>query len=296
MSRGSQRHGCAVTIEERRGDRARAAARSGHQGVCAEVARIPTPMPMRCCGAAPLIVALDQVQDPAEPRCDLPQRGVRGRRGRGPARAPRSRGDASGLQGIGRRRRAPAGRAGAQPRRLPRRRPNRAGLWCYGADARRRGRATTRSTTRGGVVLVLGSEGRGLRPRVAGGCDALSRSRCAAGSSRSVSARRPRCCCTPQRGGTLLTAAVRACRRLTAVAALTACQCSRRSKDQLELEVGRGSEYADGAALRSKKLNRCGARGGDAPRAIPTIPADDGRREGMPRGPILPQLSSSTSG
>jgi 23S rRNA (guanosine2251-2'-O)-methyltransferase len=26
---------------------------------------------------------------------------------------------------------------------------------------------------RGGVVLVLGSEGRGLRPRVAGACDAL---------------------------------------------------------------------------------------------------------------------------
>ncbi len=47
-----------------------------------------------------------------------------------------------------------------------------AGAWCYGADA-----AGTVPYDRvdygGGVVLVLGSEGRGLRPRVAAGCDAL---------------------------------------------------------------------------------------------------------------------------
>jgi 23S rRNA (guanosine2251-2'-O)-methyltransferase len=48
----------------------------------------------------------------------------------------------------------------------------RAGTWSYGAD----GDARTRHTTpdyRGPVVLVLGSEGRGLRPRVAKSCDAL---------------------------------------------------------------------------------------------------------------------------
>jgi 23S rRNA (guanosine2251-2'-O)-methyltransferase len=47
-----------------------------------------------------------------------------------------------------------------------------AGCWCYGADAA----ATTRYDEpdyRGGVVLVLGSEGTGLRPRVAKSCDAL---------------------------------------------------------------------------------------------------------------------------
>ena len=47
-----------------------------------------------------------------------------------------------------------------------------AGLWCYGADAA----ATTSYDAldyAGGVVLVLGSEGQGLRPRVAGACDAL---------------------------------------------------------------------------------------------------------------------------
>jgi 23S rRNA (guanosine2251-2'-O)-methyltransferase len=48
----------------------------------------------------------------------------------------------------------------------------RAGLWCYGADA---GAATTYDAVdwRGGAVVVLGSEGRGLRPRVAAACDAL---------------------------------------------------------------------------------------------------------------------------
>jgi 23S rRNA (guanosine2251-2'-O)-methyltransferase len=47
-----------------------------------------------------------------------------------------------------------------------------AGLWCYGADAA--GPVSYRSVDyTGGVVLVLGSEGRGLRPRVAAACDAL---------------------------------------------------------------------------------------------------------------------------
>ncbi len=49
---------------------------------------------------------------------------------------------------------------------------SRAGAWNYGAD----GDAPTSHTKpdyRGSVVLVLGSEGRGLRPRVAKSCDAL---------------------------------------------------------------------------------------------------------------------------
>ncbi len=47
-----------------------------------------------------------------------------------------------------------------------------AGAWCYGAAAR----ASTPYTApdyRGGVVLVLGAEGKGLRPRVAAACDDL---------------------------------------------------------------------------------------------------------------------------
>jgi 23S rRNA (guanosine2251-2'-O)-methyltransferase len=47
-----------------------------------------------------------------------------------------------------------------------------AGFWCYGAAAD--GAIDYRDVDwNGPVVLVLGSEGRGLRPRVAGACDAL---------------------------------------------------------------------------------------------------------------------------
>jgi 23S rRNA (guanosine2251-2'-O)-methyltransferase len=46
------------------------------------------------------------------------------------------------------------------------------GFWCYGADAD--GSIDYRDVDFGGpVVVVLGSEGRGLRPRVAAACDAL---------------------------------------------------------------------------------------------------------------------------
>jgi 23S rRNA (guanosine2251-2'-O)-methyltransferase len=47
-----------------------------------------------------------------------------------------------------------------------------AGVWCYGADADGGMRYDEVDFT-GGVALVLGSEGRGLRPRVAAACDAL---------------------------------------------------------------------------------------------------------------------------
>ncbi|MDX6638636.1 MAG: rRNA (guanosine2251-2-O)-methyltransferase [Solirubrobacterales bacterium] len=46
------------------------------------------------------------------------------------------------------------------------------GAWIYGAEAGAEGLYTQASLT-GKVVLVLGSEGEGLRPRVAGCCDAL---------------------------------------------------------------------------------------------------------------------------
>ena len=47
-----------------------------------------------------------------------------------------------------------------------------AGAWCYGAAAGAR-TAYDAVDWRGPVVLVLGSEGRGLRPRVAAACDDL---------------------------------------------------------------------------------------------------------------------------
>jgi 23S rRNA (guanosine2251-2'-O)-methyltransferase len=48
----------------------------------------------------------------------------------------------------------------------------RAGCWCYGASAQARV-AYDEPDYRGGVVLVLGGEGQGLRPRVASACDEL---------------------------------------------------------------------------------------------------------------------------
>lgn len=47
-----------------------------------------------------------------------------------------------------------------------------AGVWCYGAAAEG-DMSYLDPDLRDGVVLVLGSEGRGLRPRVAASCDAL---------------------------------------------------------------------------------------------------------------------------
>jgi 23S rRNA (guanosine2251-2'-O)-methyltransferase len=49
-----------------------------------------------------------------------------------------------------------------------------AGCWCYGADAAGE-TSYTKVDYRGGVVIVLGSEGQGIRPRVASACDALVR-------------------------------------------------------------------------------------------------------------------------
>jgi 23S rRNA (guanosine2251-2'-O)-methyltransferase len=48
-----------------------------------------------------------------------------------------------------------------------------AGCWCYGAAAGARTPYTAPDFTSGGVVIVLGAEGRGLRPRVAAACDDL---------------------------------------------------------------------------------------------------------------------------
>jgi 23S rRNA (guanosine2251-2'-O)-methyltransferase len=47
-----------------------------------------------------------------------------------------------------------------------------AGCWCYGAAAGARTPYTAPDWS-GGIVVVLGAEGKGLRPRVAAGCDDL---------------------------------------------------------------------------------------------------------------------------
>lgn len=150
----------------------RLAATTAHQGVCAEVSAYRyADAAELVAGDSPLIVALDQVQDPQNLGAV--------------ARSAECAG-ASGLV-IPERRSAevtPAvckAAAGAVEH-LPIARVRNlsdflaeakaAGAWCYGADAER-GVPYDGLDLSGPVVLVLGSEGRGLRRRVAQSCDAL---------------------------------------------------------------------------------------------------------------------------
>jgi 23S rRNA (guanosine2251-2'-O)-methyltransferase len=146
---------------------------AAHQGVCAEVA----PFEYADAGAllslqpAPLLVALDQVTDPQNLGAICRSAECAG---------------ASGLVLPERRTadvtpavcKASAGAVEHLPVAVVRNladwlgEAKAAGLWCYGADADG-DVAYDRVDWNGGVVLVLGSEGRGLRPRVAASCDAL---------------------------------------------------------------------------------------------------------------------------
>jgi 23S rRNA (guanosine2251-2'-O)-methyltransferase len=152
---------------------------SAHQGVCALVGPYPYVGAAELLSReAPLLVVLDQVQDPQNlgSICRTA--------------------DCAGADGvvIAQRRAAevtPAvckASAGAvEHARLARvtniadflGRATTAGCWCYGASAGPRKGASapvpydTPDYAEGGVVLVLGGEGGGLRPRVAAACDQL---------------------------------------------------------------------------------------------------------------------------
>jgi 23S rRNA (guanosine2251-2'-O)-methyltransferase len=155
----------AESIERRSGSDA-------HQGICAEVAPfgyadVDALLALR----SPLLVALDQVQDPQNlgaicrsAECAgaagvvLPERRSADVT---PAVCKASAGAVEHLP-IARVRNLADFLAAAKG----------AGLWCYGADAAGAQRYDEVDFG-GGAVLVLGSEGRGLRPRVAASCDAL---------------------------------------------------------------------------------------------------------------------------
>lgn len=143
-----------------------------HQGVCAEVSPFPYADPEQLLGSSPpLLVALDQIQDPQNlgAICRTAEcAGIRGvvipeRRSAEvtPAVCKASAGAVEHLD-VARVRNLADFLLAAKA----------AGMWCYGADG-----ASSLSYDAvdygGGAVLVLGSEGRGLRPRVAAACDAL---------------------------------------------------------------------------------------------------------------------------
>lgn len=145
---------------------------SAHQGVCAQAGAY------HYCGAAellarehPLILALDEVQDPQNLGAVCRTAEVAGATGVviperrsaevTPAVCKASAGAVEYLP-IARVRNLADFLADAKA----------AGCWCYGA-AVENAVDYTEPDYGGGVVLVLGAEGKGLRPRVAAACDAL---------------------------------------------------------------------------------------------------------------------------
>jgi 23S rRNA (guanosine2251-2'-O)-methyltransferase len=152
---------------------------SAHQGVCAEAGPYPYISPDRLlAGAEPLVVALDQVQDPQNLGSICRTAECAGASGVAiperraaevtPAVCKASAGAVEHL-GV------------AQVRNVADflTEARKAGCWCYGASSQ--GAAEGKAPVAydvpdyagAGVVLVLGSEGSGLRPRVAKACDQL---------------------------------------------------------------------------------------------------------------------------
>ncbi len=145
---------------------------NAHQGVAAEAAAYPYVQGTELLAHAdPLIVALDEVQDPQNLGAIARSAECAGATGlvlprhRSAAITPAvCRASAGAVEHL----------AVARVRNLADFlvEAKRVGCWCYGAAAR--ADADYRSPDyRGGVICVFGSEGRGLRPRVAAACDAL---------------------------------------------------------------------------------------------------------------------------
>jgi 23S rRNA (guanosine2251-2'-O)-methyltransferase len=143
-----------------------------HQGVCAEASAFRyAPADELLSLPAPLVVALDQVQDPQNlgaicrtAECAGAAGLVVPERRAADVTAAVCKASAGAVEHL------PVARVRNLAEFLGE--AKRAGLWCYGgaADGALRFDAVD---FRGGVVLVLGSEGKGLRPRVAAACDAL---------------------------------------------------------------------------------------------------------------------------
>ena len=143
-----------------------------HQGVCADVAPYEyADGDAILAGEAPLIVALDEVQDPQNvgaicrtAECVGATGVVLTRRRSAEVTPAVCKASAGAVEHL----------AVARVRNLADflAEAKRADCWVYGADAGAE-EAYDAPDYSGGVVCVLGSEGRGLRPRVAGACDAL---------------------------------------------------------------------------------------------------------------------------
>jgi 23S rRNA (guanosine2251-2'-O)-methyltransferase len=152
---------------------------AAHQGVCAEAGQYPyTPADRLLEGGEGVLVALDQVQDPQNLGSICRTAECAGADGvLIPERRAAEVTPAVCKASAGAVEHLPIARVRNVADVL--RDAREAGYWCYGASAPGAGgeRAPVpydRPDYSGaGVVLVLGSEGKGLRPRVAGACDEL---------------------------------------------------------------------------------------------------------------------------
>jgi 23S rRNA (guanosine2251-2'-O)-methyltransferase len=150
----------------------RRAGSSDHQGVCAAVSEYRYADPATLLeGADPLVIVLDQIQDPQNlgaicrtAECAGATGVVIGERRSAEVTAAVCKASAGAVEHL----------AVARVRNIADYlgEAKAAGLWCYGADGGAPGPYDAIDYT-GPVALVLGSEGRGLRPRVAAACDAL---------------------------------------------------------------------------------------------------------------------------
>lgn len=143
-----------------------------HQGICAEVTRFEYADPRLLLDAEPgVIVALDEVQDPQNLGAICRTAECAGARGLViPERRSADITAAVCKSSAGAVEHLPVARVRNLADYLGD--AKHAGMWCYGADTRA-ALAYDGIDYAGAAVLVLGAEGRGLRPRVASACDAL---------------------------------------------------------------------------------------------------------------------------
>jgi len=163
-----------VAVSVRSGDEIqRRCGASTHQGICAEAGGYPYVAADELLAAdEPLIVALDQVQDPHNLGSICRTAECAGATGLviaerrsaevTPTVCKTSAGAVEHLR-VARVRNVADFLAQARQR----------ACWCYGASVGEDAVRYDAPDYRGGVVLVLGSEGAGLRPRVAAACDQL---------------------------------------------------------------------------------------------------------------------------
>ncbi|HWF24029.1 MAG TPA: 23S rRNA (guanosine(2251)-2'-O)-methyltransferase RlmB [Solirubrobacteraceae bacterium] len=145
---------------------------SAHQGVCAEVSEYRyTSADELLAAPEPFLVALDQVQDPQNlgsiartVECAGATGLIIPERRAAEVTAAVCKASAGAVEHL------PIARVRNLADFLVE--AKKAGCWCYGADAAGQ-TSYTDVDYGGGVVLVLGSEGQGIRPRVAATCDAL---------------------------------------------------------------------------------------------------------------------------